>query len=329
MRKFERCGSATACLVVALVGTIGTVRAQDVHDEEKIGWSNSTELTVAATEGNVASQTIGFKNTLRRHWKRSKFQLKLDGMRADDADDRFLLVEPGLTWEPGEDPPPFVTTVGEPTLEVDVQKYFVESKYDRHITDKVFWSAGGSWDRNEDAGIINRFIAFGGIGHVWWNEEDLEFQTAYGLSYTDREEDEPDPEKDDRFLGVRLSWEYMNKLGKAAVYRNDFNANINSKDTADYSLSMTNSIGVNLSQHLSLKVSLQWLFENEPALEEVDILAQVVLVDPTPLMPGSGDEFFETVDPGDPGGIEIEFGEGNIRKEELDTIFATALVIEF
>jgi hypothetical protein len=328
MKQITRFGPATACLVAALTGAVCEARAQEVHDEDKQGWSNSTELSVAATEGNVATQTFAFKNTLRRHWKRSKFQLKLDGMQANDAEDRFLLVEPGLTWEPGEDPPPFSSTVVEPSLEVDVEKYFLEGKYDRHITDKLFWSTGGSWDRNEDAGILNRFIAFGGLGHVWWKREDLEFSTGYGLSYTDREEDEPDPEKDDRFLGVRLSWDYMNKLGKAVVYKNEFTANISTKDSADYSLAMTNSVGVNLSHHLSLKVSLQWLFENEPALEDVDIVAWVVLNDPDGI-PGNGDEFFETVDLGDPGSSPIGAGSGDIRKEELDTIFSTALVIEF
>jgi hypothetical protein len=236
-----------------------------------------------------------------------------------------LLVDPGFTWEPGEVPPPLTSTVVEPSLETDVERYFVEGRYNRHITDKLFWNTGGSWDRNEDAGILNRHIAFGGLGHIWWMKEDLEFSTAYGLSYTDREEDEVDPEKDDRFLGVRLSWEYMNKFGKATEYKNDFKANISTKDSADYSLSMTNSVGVNLSHQLSLKVSLQWLFENEPALEDVDIIALVDLIDPDGI-PGNGDEFFETVAS---GGTQIEAGGGDIRKDELDTVFSTALVVEF
>ena len=42
--------------------------------------------------------------------------------------------------------------------------------------------------------------------------------------------------------------------------------------------------------------------------------------------PGSGDELFEAVAA---GGVEIDFGTGQIRKAGLDAIFRTALVISF
>jgi len=153
----------------------------------------------------------------------------------------------------------------------------------------------------------------------------LEFQTVWGLSYTDREEDDVDPEKDDRFGGLRFSWEYMNKWGKLAVYENDFTANMSLKDAGDYSLDMTNSISIDVSSHLALKVSLQGLFANEPALEDVDVVARVELVDPD-ATPGSGDEFFQTVQS---GGAVIVVDSGDIRRNQLDTVFRTSMVIKF
>jgi hypothetical protein len=80
-----------------------------------------------------------------------------------------------------------------------------------------------------------------------------------------------------------------------------------------------------LSKHLALKVSLQLLYEAEPALEEVDLVAFVTLIDPDGI-PGNGDEFFQTVPS---GGTEIVFGDTDIRKDELDSIFRTSLVINF
>jgi hypothetical protein len=88
---------------------------------------------------------------------------------------------------------------------------------------------------------------------------------------------------------------------------------------------MTNSISVNLSEHLALRVSLQGLFENEPALEDVDVVARVELVDPDGT-PGSGDEFFQTVAS---GGAKIVVDSGDIRRDQLDTVFKTSLVINF
>jgi putative salt-induced outer membrane protein YdiY len=312
-------------LAVALLGSSGETRAQGATSEAQLGWSNSTTLSVVVAEGNAKTQSFGFDNRLRRHWKQANFQLKLNLFQTNEADDRFLQIEPGLTWLPGEEQPPGSTSVVEPPIETEAARLFVEGKYDREIRESLYWSAGASWDRNEDAGILNRYIAFGGLGKIWWKREDLNFQTVWGLSYTDREEDDVDPEKDDRFGGLRFSWEYMNKWGKLAVYENDFTANMSLKDADDYSLNMTNSISVDLSSHLALKVSLQGLFENEPALEDVDVVARIQLRDPDDI-PGSGDEFFETVET---GGSELVVRSEDIRRDQVDMVFRTSLVISF
>jgi hypothetical protein len=277
------------------------------------------------TEGNSTTSTLGFKNTLRREGKRAWFELKLDSLRSETADDRFVILVPGVEWMPGETPPPADTTTIEPESEPDVEIYFLEGRYGREINKTREWNVGGSWDRNEDAGILNRYIVFAGLGNVWKKKEKLKFNTAYALSFTDREEEEPDSEKDDRFAGIRLSWNLLVGMGKATVYKNDFVSNVSLLDSSDYSLDMTNSLSVSLSEHLKLKVSLQWLFAGEPALEEVDLKAFVVLIDPDGV-PGSGDEFFRTVES---GGAEVDIGDTDIRKEQLDTIFRTSLVINF
>jgi hypothetical protein len=77
---------------------------------------------------------------------------------------------------------------------------------------------------------------------------------------------------------------------------------------------------------LSLKASIQWLFENEPALDTgLDVVAFADVVNPDGI-PGSGDEFFRTRSS---GGNKIVLGTGDARKDKLDTIFRTALVISF
>ena len=64
---------------------------------------------------------------------------------------------------------------------------------------------------------------------------------------------------------------------------------------------------------------------DETALEDIDLVAIVIVVDPDEI-PGSGDEFFETVDS---GGAEIVIGEVGERKKPLDTVFRTSLSIKF
>jgi hypothetical protein len=308
-----------------LIGFVQVALAQGVDSEEDEGWSNSTDFSVVVAKGNANTENFSLDDTLHRHWDRSNFQLNVDLFKTSEADDRFLLIEPGLTWLPGETPPPGSSTVIEPPLETEAARFFVESKYDHEFKKQLYWSTGASWDRNEDAGILNRYIAFGGIGRIWREEEDFAFQTVWALSYTDREEDDIDPEKDVRFGGFRFSWEFKDKWGKLLVYKNKFKANMSLKDAGDYSLDMTNSFSVEISNHLSLKVSLQGLFEHEPALEDVDIITRAQLIDPD-LIPGNGDEFFETVAS---GGTELTTGSDDIRKAQFDAIFKTSLTIKF
>ena len=316
---------ATLALAGAIDGPGAAEEATEETAEDGPQWSNSTDLSIVLTEGNSTTSTLGFKNLLRREWKRAWIELKLDSVRSETADDRFVILVPGVEWLPGEIPPPADTITIEPESEPDVERYFLEGRYGRKIAKSREWNVGGSWDRNEDAGILNRYIVFAGLGNSWKKKEKLEFSTTYGLSFTDREEEEPDPEKDDRFMGIRLSWKFLAGMGKSAVYTHDFTSNMSLSDTSDYSLDMTNAVSVTLSDHLALKVSLQWLFASEPALEEVDLKAFVELVDPDGI-PGSGDEFFRTMAS---GGAEIDLGDADIRKEHLDTIFRTSLVINF
>ena len=314
----QRCLTLVVCMLLLSGIAVG--------DEQKTGWSNSVDLSLVVTDGNSQSRTFGFSSVSTRNWDKGELRLKANAVRSETADDRFVIINPGTTFLPGETPTgPFDTTPIEPGIEPDVENYFFETRYDREITERLYWHVGAGWDRNEDAGILDRYIGFAGLGNVWRDREDLKFRTSYGLSYTDREEEDPNPEKDETFMGARLEWEYLNKLGKVAVYENLFTANVSVEDTSDYSLDMTNSVSVNLSKHLAMKVGLQWLYEAEPALEDVDLIARVNLVDPDGT-PGSGDEFFETVSS---GGTEIVIGEDSIEKDELDTIFRASLVITF
>jgi hypothetical protein len=309
--------------VIILGATLPLHAAEE--SKEKLGWFNSTELSVVYTSGNSSAQTYGFKDTLRRVWANGLFKLKADYLRSDTADDRFLLVNSGTTFLPGEVPIDPGVTLVEPSVEPDVEKIFVESLYAREITERFFWSAGASWDRNEDAGILNRYIGFGTVGNRWFQRDDLAWSTSYGLSYTDRHEENPEPGRDEQFGGLRLGSELRMKIGSITSFENDFTGNANWNDFEDYSMNISSSLTVVMSKHVSLKVSLQYLFNNEPATEDVDVVARVVLEDPDGV-PGSGDEFFRTVAT---GGSEIVIAEGQVRKKQLDTIFRTALVIDF
>ena len=289
------------------------------------GWDNATELSVVRTGGNAETQTLGFSNTLRVRGTAHRLRLRFDGVRSRAGDERYLLVAPGVRFPPGARPDQFETVTARPLLEPDVEQYFVEGRYDRELGEHFLWHAGASWDRNNDAGIRNRTIVFGGVGNTWADRETLGLSTAYGFSYTTREELEADGAKADHFVGLRINGDYRQRLGTITSVDGALTLNVSLVDRSDYSVNSTSGLAVAMTDHLSLRVSLQWLYEHQPAFEEAAILALVALRDPDGA-PGSGDELFETVAD---GGVAIELGRGRLRKDGLDTILRTALVISF
>ena len=319
--------TAFVCLTLLLgLGSGQSLAQQGAGGERELGWSNATDLSLVFTEGNSAARTLGFANRLQRVWPRSRLEIDATGVRSGTSDDRFFLVDPGFVFPVGATPDDLSFQFVKPAPTADVATYLLGGRYDRNLTERVFWNVGVSWDRNEDAGILHRYIAFAGVGNIWSETETRQFSTSYGLSYTDREEENPDPEKDRRFGGARLGWDYLERLGSATVFESDFTTNINIAKGSDYSFTTTNSVTVSMNAVLSLKVSLQFLYENEPALETgLDVIAHIDLIDPDGI-PGSGDELFETVTE---GGTRIVLDSADALKDKLDTIFRTALVITF
>ena len=327
-RQAKRSGKVmTILLTAAAVMGVTDASAQDKPKEPpKLGWSNDTDLSVVLTAGNSTSQTWGFTDKLRHVWNDARFEFEVNIVRSNTSDDRFFMVAPGLEFPIGGAPANPATTLIKPDPTLDVANSLVRGSYERDITPRFFWNTGGSWDRNDDAGIVNRYIAYAGVGHRWVDSERRRFATSYGISYTDREEEEPDPEKDRRFGGARLGWDYVERFNAATSFDNRFEANVNLSDSSDYSISTTSALSVSVVSHILLRVSLQWLYENEPALEsDLDVIAFVDVINPDGI-PGSGDERFRTLSS---GGSKIVIGSADARKDKLDTIFKTALVIKF
>jgi hypothetical protein len=255
-----------------------------------------------------------------------RFEFDVSVVRANESDDRFFLVEPGLEFAVGGAPTAPATTLIKPEPSLDVANYLIRTAYERHISPKVFWNTGASWYRNDDAGILNRYVVFAGLGNEWVDSSRRRFATSYGISYTDRDEEEPDPEKERRFAGARAGWDYTEHINAATTFDSQFWWNLGFADPTDYSFNTLNALTVSVASRVSLKVSVQWLYENEPALEsDLDVIAFVEVVNPDGV-PGSGDERFRTLES---GGTKLVLGAKDARKDKLDTVIRTALVIKF
>ena len=323
----------SVALLVPLGGFCAETSEEAQNGATKTGWSNTTDLGLSSTTGNSDTDGINLDSLLEWKSERAGFRLKVSVLRTNTADDPYFQVDPGFTWEPGAEPPADLTATRiDPPRDPDTEQYLIDARYERSIRAKprlqpgtMSWHIGTSWDRNLDAGILSRWMVYSGVGHVWWDRDDLKFHSTYSLSWTVRDEDPQDPEKEDEFPGLRYSWTYENQWSKLVRFHQDWTLNTNLSDLADFSSAMSSSIRIPMTSRLSLRVSLQWLYNNRPALDDFDLVALAILVDPDGV-PGSGDETFVTIDS---GGIAVDLGTVQARKDKLDTVFTTSLGISF
>ena len=233
-------------------------RAGEGEGQEK-HWSDTAELSLVATGGNSESQTLGFKNLYKRAWDSSSIEITAAGIRAESTD---------IARTAFGDPNSFIVSTAKNT-QITAENYVLKGRFNRRITHFFFWYAGGGWERNQLAGVNNRYSVAGGVGNIWRDTDDLKFRTDYALSYTDQEDVTDNPEADSGFLGVRFSWDYLNRWSGTTTYTNKLIIDESLAEPDDLRVDLLNAVSVTMSDRLALKVSLRVLFDNEPSFEEV------------------------------------------------------------
>jgi hypothetical protein len=281
---------ASLCIVLA-TASAGVGRAQD-EPERKLGWSDTAELSFVVSGGNAEANTLGLRNSLSRTWERSIITIDASALRASTGTISRLAV--------GSSVNDFAVRK-ESTSAVTAENYLLRGRYDRNVTDRLFWFVGAGWDRNVFTGIQNRFEGIGGVGNTWFENDDRAFKTTYGLSIVNQEDVVSNPEVDSTFMAAQLSSDYRRTMGGAS-YANLIIVNQNLQATGDLRFDMVNSFSVSLVERLALKLTHQLLFDNQPSLVAI------------PLVRVDGTALESTV---------------LVPLDKVDTIFTLAVVIDF
>jgi hypothetical protein len=277
-----------AAVGVAVATMPSSVDAQE--GEKKLGWANAAELSLVVTAGNAKTSTFGFRNELAHVWEDAKLLVEASGVRTKTGTISRSAV--------GTSPDDF-DVVKDTQTELTAEKYLARAKYDHNVTERVFVFGSGGWDRNEFAGIQNRYFGAGGLGNVWFDREDARWRTDYGLSAT---HEQGTVSSTRTFAGLRLSSDFMRKLTASTTLTNITVIDENLSDLKDFRLDALSAVAVAMSDHLALKVSLQLLFDADPAFIEAPLQSP----------------------PGNPTGTNVL-----IQTDELDTHFSVALVVSF
>lgn len=281
--------SAFLVFLFLVFAASGGASAQE--EEKKLGWADQAELALVVTAGNSETSTFGFRNVLSRIWEKAEFHFEAAGLRTETTTiSRTPIGESFDDFEVREDRESMLTA----------ENYLARAKYDRQVASRFFVYGSGGWERNEFAGVRNRYSGAGGVGNIWADREIMKWRTDYGLSVTN---EEPTVGSSDTFAGLRVSSDFLRKLTSSTTVTNLTILDENLEETDDLRLDSTTAVAVSIAQHLALKVSLKFLFDNVPSFVETELVSPAT---------------------GVPIGIPVP-----VQADKLDTFFNVALVINF
>jgi len=268
---------------------VAALAAQPLHGQG-FAWENATELSFVATGGNASSNTFGLKASLTGTGAPNTLKLEVGGIRAST----------NITTRRADGTPTSFTITETTDTELTAATYFARGRYDRAFAG-AFAFGGAGWDRNEFAGIENRFSIVAGVGRTWIEGESGRFKTDVGGTYTVQRDVQPAPGADEEFFGARATIEATRRLTATADYSSMLIADQNLETTDDFRADWINSIAVSISQGLALKTSLQLIYDAQPANV------------PVPLFNAGG----------------VQTGTVSTRGEEIDRVMTLTLVVRF
>jgi putative salt-induced outer membrane protein YdiY len=233
-------------------------------DDDGPRWRNTSELSFLMTGGNSVASTLGIRNTLRRTHGPSEFRLDVAGLRTDATRlDRFAV---------GTSPDDF-RVEEDRDRERTAERYGVEGRYDRELSEAFFLFGGVGWARNTFAGFNHRTVASAGAGNRWRSPDVWEVKVGYGLTYTVQRDVTPDPERDDSFAGLRATLEYEHALGSNAEFALKWVVDGNAQEFSDVRGDLAQSVSASLTDRLSMKTTLQLQVDNDPPVESLELRA--------------------------------------------------------
>jgi len=245
--------------VICVLFTSLAAMAQE-EKEQELGWTNVADVSVVVTAGNASTSTFAVDDKLNRKWKSSELGIRFGVLRTRTADNPFAVG----TAEDFE-------VIEDTARELNNERYYVSGQFQRNISPRFFWMTGGGWDRDSNAGIETRSVLFGGVGNTWIDKEQTTFKTDYAITFTRRIDAIRDPKRKERTSEARLASSYRHSLDTRHRIDSDFVVFLNVANPSDYRFDTINTFTSSLSSIFALRFSLQFLYQNLPALEKINL----------------------------------------------------------
>lgn len=283
--------TSTRLAAASLVLCFALPAALLAQDEKVLGPADKAEVSFVSVGGNAKASSFSLRNTFTYTWQDALFKLEAGALRAETSsfDRRGRLLGDGS-----------VEVLDNETSELTAESYFLRGRYEATINPELYWFAGAGWEQNEFAGIESRYGAVGGLGRIWSATDTFKLKTDLGLTYT--QEKAVATAGDADFLGLRFGYDLLRVLTPSTTWTSVLYVDGNFDDSGDLRADFTNGLAVAMTERLALKATLQLLYDHEPSYVRV----------PVDLPPGVDEPRFFAA-----------------QLDELDSIFAVALVVSF
>ena len=142
--------------------------------------------------------------------------------------------------------------------------YTAVARYDRFLTQKLFWLVGTDAERDGVADLDLRLITGPGLGYQFFERRDFEFYATLSLSWV--HEDYEDDARDDDYAGGTLAWNLRRKLADSVDFFHRGKWVPSLKDFNDTQLLETETgIRTDLMKNWFFESRVRWNLNTEPS----------------------------------------------------------------
>ena len=220
----------------------------------------NADLSYVLTSGNSSSSSLGFKGDIARRFTKQSISFAAGGIRAASSPDTRVAVGTPTDFE-----------VSIPDSQPTAEAYYARGRYDYKLSERLFYTLGGGWERNRFSGLDNRWVVDTGIGYIFVSNDRTGFRAAAGLTYTS-EDFAVDDGRDHSFVGARVGWDLRQKLSANTTFSHTLIFDQSLEHGSDSRFDAQFGLHVAMNAKLGLKVNWRILYDNDPASQELPLV---------------------------------------------------------
>ncbi len=246
--------NATSTELPPVEASTAALATQDAAAATDPKWTGDVNLGATLNTGNTENVTVAA--SMDAELKRQK--------------DRHSV---NLFWSFGETK---IKAPGTPTATaITERKLGALYQYDYFVNDKTYYFGRAAANSDKLAKLDLRWLAGGGVGHQFRDEEDFKLSGEAGLVYINENYEEPlppTPSADSEGISLTLGYDVVKTLTETTVFEQHTQIYPSLKDSSDVYARVDSQLKIKMTETMNARLQwiLQWDNTPAPGLRSVD-----------------------------------------------------------